>query len=83
MFAIKIEDFIDLADYEQEIAYLVEWVKSSARLPDVDEVYVPGEFEERSREKEKRLQEGIPIEEPTWNRLLEAAERFDVEIPLK
>ena len=33
MFAIKIEDFIDLADYEQEIAHLAEWVKSSARLP--------------------------------------------------
>ena len=79
MFAIKIEDFIDLADYEQEIAYLVEWVKSSARLPGVDEIYAPGEFEERSREK--RLREGIPIEEPTWNRLVEAAERFNVEIP--
>ena len=81
MFAIKIEDFIDLADYEQEIAYLVEWVKSSARLPGIDEIYMPGEFEERSREK--RLREGIPIEEPTWNRLVEAAERFNVEVPLK
>ena len=79
MFAIKIEDFIDLVDYEQEIEYLVEWVKSSARLPGTNEIYVPGEFEQRSREK--RLKEGIPIEEPTWDRLVEAAERFGVAIP--
>ncbi len=79
MFAINIEDFIDLADYEQEIEYLVEWVKSSARLPGVDEIYVPGEFEERSREK--RLKEGIPIEESTWQRLVDAAKRLNVATP--
>jgi LDH2 family malate/lactate/ureidoglycolate dehydrogenase len=79
MFAIKIEDFIDLTDYEQEIEYLVKWVKSSAKLPGTDEIYVPGDFEQRSREK--RLKEGIPIEKPTWDRLVEAAERFDVAIP--
>ena len=79
MFAIKIEDFIDLTDYKQEIEYLVDWVKSSARLPGIDEIYVPGEFEQRSREK--RLKEGIPIEDPTWDRLVAAAERVGVAIP--
>ena len=33
-------------------------------LPGVDEVFAPGEFEERSREQ--RMKEGIPIEEKTW-----------------
>ena len=79
MFAINIKDFIDLEDYEQEIEYLVEWVKSSARLPGVDEIYLPGDFEQRTREK--RLKEGIPIEEPTWEKLLEAAKRYNVDIP--
>ena len=41
MFAIRIEDFIDLVDYEQEIEYLVEWVKSSTRLPGIDENLCP------------------------------------------
>lgn len=57
----------------------MEWIKSSARLPGTDEIYVPGDFEQRSREK--RLKEGIPIEEPTWDRLVEAAERFNVATP--
>ena len=79
MIAIKIEDFIDLEVYKQEIEYLIEWVKSSPTLPGVEEIYVPGEFEIRNREK--RLKEGIPIEEKTWNRLVEAAASFGVPAP--
>ncbi len=79
MFAIKIDSFINLAAYEEEIEALVKWVKSSMKLPGVDEIYVPGEFEERSRER--RLKEGIPIEEATWQRLVEAAEHHDVTPP--
>ncbi|RKU27306.1 hypothetical protein C6497_11180 [Candidatus Poribacteria bacterium] len=79
MFAINIKDFIDLTDYEQEIEYLVEWVKSSATLPGTEEIYVPGDFEQRSREK--REIEGIPIEEPTWKKLVDSAEKYDVPIP--
>ncbi|MCZ6678844.1 MAG: Ldh family oxidoreductase [Candidatus Poribacteria bacterium] len=79
MIAIKIADFIDLDVYQQEIEYLTEWVKASAKLPGVDEIYVPGEFEERSREK--RMKEGIPIEEATWNRLVEAAASYGVSAP--
>ncbi len=79
MLAIKIEDFIDLDVYQQEIEYLTEWIKSSEKLPGVDEVFAPGEFEERSREQ--RLKEGIPIEEATWNRLVETAESYGVSAP--
>ena len=79
MFAINIDNFIDLSDYEEEIEHLVAWVKSSTRLPGVDEIYVPGEFEERNRER--RLKEGIPIENATWQRLVEAAERVGIAPP--
>lgn len=79
MIAIKIEDFIDLGVYLQEIEYMVEWVKSSARLPGTDEIYVPGEFEERNLEK--RAKEGIPIEEPTWNALVKKAAELGVDVP--
>ncbi len=80
MFAINIDNFIQLAYYEEEIEYLVEWIKSSTKLPNVDEIYVPGEFEERSRER--RLKEGIPIEATTWRRLVEAAEHHGVKPPV-
>ena len=79
MIVIKIESFIDLEDYQQEIEYLTEWIKSSATLPGVEEIYAPGDFEERSREK--RLKEGIPIEDTTWNRLVEAAVGYGAKVP--
>ena len=79
MIAIKIEDFIMLDVYLQEIEYMIEWVKSSARLPGTDEIYVPGEFEERNLET--RAKDGIPIEAPTWNALVEKATEFGVELP--
>jgi uncharacterized oxidoreductase len=79
MIAIKIEDFIDLGVYLEEIEYMIEWVKSSARLPGTDEIYVPGEFEERNLER--RTREGIPIEEPTWIALVKKAQELGVEAP--
>ena len=79
MIAIRIEDFIDLEVYQQEIEALIEWVKSSPALPGVEEIYVPGEFEIRNREK--RLKAGIPIEEKTWNELVKTATSFGVPAP--
>lgn len=58
---------------------MIEWVKSSARLPGTDEIYVPGEFEERNLER--RTREGIPIEEPTWIALVKKAQELGVEAP--
>jgi uncharacterized oxidoreductase len=58
---------------------MVEWVKSSNKLAGVDEIYVPGEFEAHSRAQ--RMKEGIPIEEKTWNRLVETAESYRVPVP--
>ena len=79
MIAIRIEDFIDLEVYQQEIESLIEWVKSSPTLPDVEDIFVPGEYEIRTRKE--RLKTGIPIEEKTWNRLVETATSFGVPTP--
>lgn len=77
--AIKIESFIDPAEFEQEAEYLVEWVKSSPRMPGVQEIYVPGEVEERARAQ--RLKEGIFVEDKTWQAIVETATRLGVAIP--
>ena len=47
MIAIKIQDFIDLDVYQEEIEHLTEWIKSSDKHPVSMEVFAPGEFEER------------------------------------
>ena len=79
MIAIRIEDFIDIEAYHEEIEVLIDWVKSSQRLPGVDYIYAPGEYEILSREE--RLTTGIPIEEKTWNKLVETASSFGVSTP--
>lgn len=77
--AIHIQDFIPLADFEQEIERLVEWVKSSDRLPGVSEILMPGEIEQRAREQ--RLREGIYVDDRTWKEMGETARELGVETP--
>ncbi len=79
MIAIKIADFIDSNAFTREIEYMIDWVKSSDKLPGVDEIYVPGESEAQCRAK--RMREGIPIEEKTWNRIVKIATSHRVSIP--
>ena len=77
---IKINDFIPLDDYTKEIEGLTEWVKSSAKAPGVQEIYIPGEIEARNRER--MLRDGIDIEDTTWNEMAEVARSLNIEVPL-
>ena len=76
---IKIDDFIPLDTFTQEIEGLTEWVKSSAKAPGVQEIYIPGEIERLNRKR--MLEEGIYIEDTTWNEMAETARSLDVDVP--
>ena len=77
--AIKIESFIDVADYKKEIQILIDWVKSSPTVPGVNRIYLPGEIE--NERKATREAEGIPIEDSTWERLVATANELGVPVP--
>ena len=77
--AIKIDSFIDPDEYKREIQKLADWVKSSPLMPGVKKIYVPGEVEEESRHR--RLAEGVPVEEATWDAISEAAAELGVALP--
>lgn len=77
--AIRIESFIDPAEFKREVKTLVEWVKSSPTLPGVDKIYVPGEIEEERRRQ--REAEGIPLEETTWEEICATAASLGVPVP--
>jgi LDH2 family malate/lactate/ureidoglycolate dehydrogenase len=77
--AIKIESFIDLEDYKREIGILIDWVKSSPKMPGVDKIYYPGEIEDETRRQ--REVEGIYVEDATWNDILEVASELGVSPP--
>ena len=57
--AINIEDFLDLASYEQEVEDLAQWVCSARPLPNVKKVYAPGEIEHESYAR--LIKEGIDL----------------------
>ncbi len=77
--AIKIDSFIDADEYKQEVEKLVEWVRSSPKMPGVKRIYYPGEIEEERRQN--RIEQGIPIEESTWSRIVESGEAVGVSAP--
>lgn len=77
--AIKIDSFIDLDDYLNEIGTLCDWIKSSPKQPGVDKIYLPGEIEHDTRTK--RETEGIFIEDETWDNTVETANDLNVSVP--
>lgn len=77
--AIKIESFIDLEEYKKEVGILIDWVKSSPKMPGFDKIYYPGEIENETRKQ--REVEGIYVEDATWNAILEVGRELDVSPP--
>lgn len=77
--AIKIESFIDLEEYKKEMGILIDWVKSSKKMPGNDHIYFPGEIEAETRKT--READGIYLEDPTWNAILATAEEMGVTKP--
>lgn len=77
---LKIESFLEMDEYRAEVRHLIDWIKSSRLMPGHDQIYLPGEIEQqRIRE---RTASGIPIEEATWNRLVDSATRHGVTLPV-
>lgn len=60
----SIEAFVPLEEFTAHVQALVAHVKASPKAEGFAEILVPGERE--AREKERRLEEGIFIEESTW-----------------
>ena len=77
--AIKIESFIDVEEYKQEIGKLIDWVRSSPTQPGVERIYLPGEIEAETRAE--REANGIPLPESTWQELVQTADELNVSVP--
>ena len=75
---IKIENFVSIGDFKNHVDGLIEYVKSSPRMPGVDEILFPGEIE--AKERKKRLESGIFIEDETWGQIAKTAEDLGADI---
>lgn len=77
--AIRIDGFIDVDTYKEEIESLIEWVKSSPAAPGVKQIYVPGELENEIRQARER--DGILLEDTVWRQFLDLAAELSLPIP--
>ena len=78
--AININDFIDIASYEDGAEALAKWVCSARPLPGFDEIYTPGDIEQETYAR--LCVDGIDLPDPTWKAIGEIAKELNVEIPV-
>src|SRR3954463_2486140 len=57
--ALDVSRFLPLAEYKAEVDRHIAELKASRRLPDVDEIRMPGERRRQCREE--RLRDGVPL----------------------
>ena len=78
MIVIDIEKFTPLADFEAHVTQLIDFVKASPIAPGFDEISIPGERSALTRRQ--RLANGIPLDDATWEHLLETAREVGVSV---
>jgi LDH2 family malate/lactate/ureidoglycolate dehydrogenase len=76
MLAIDPSAFMPLVDFKGQVDAFVRYLKETPTAEGFDEVLYPGEKEYRVAQQRRR--EGIPIEEGTWSKITQLAERFGV-----
>jgi uncharacterized oxidoreductase len=78
MLIINIEAFGPTADYQKAAQGVLNLVRGVPPAPGFDEVLAPGDFESRNRKK--RLVDGIELPETIVGQLQEEAEKLSVSI---
>lgn len=68
--------FQDEAIFQQELRRFIEFVKSSETVAPDGEILMPGDPERRTRQR--RLAEGIDLDETTWSQIQETCRELNV-----
>jgi len=79
MMAIDVGQVTELDAFKKRVDDLLSSVRDSPTAPGYEEILIPGEPERLK--KEKRLKEGIFVEDKTWGDLTALAEELGVEPP--
>jgi uncharacterized oxidoreductase len=74
---INIASFTDLSAFHAEVNRFIGYVKSTKRLPGVEEILMPGE--RGFREERGRRQEGVFIDENIWAEIQAVVEKYRVK----
>jgi uncharacterized oxidoreductase len=71
IYLVDVQRLLPREQYDGLIEQYVSYVKSSRRLPGVDEILLPGEIELRRREQ--RVRDGVPVPDETWRQIRKLA----------
>lgn len=74
--AINITDLMPIKEYNEKINCYIEKMKSVPRSDDNVEIMFPGEPEQRRMEE--RLKNGIPINDKTYEEVIELAKEYNI-----
>ena len=77
--AIDIGLFTDVDTYGENVDALIDELKALPRAEGHDEIFAPGEPEERTYDD--RVQNGIPLPLGTVEKLRDTSEKFGIELP--
>jgi LDH2 family malate/lactate/ureidoglycolate dehydrogenase len=75
MLAINPGAFVGQQEFETEVKDFLNYVKSSRVAPGFTEILIPGEPE--NRERERRMNEGIFVEDKTWDKITEILDELE------
>jgi len=78
MMAVDISSFTNLEDFKRRVDQLIVRTKTSRKAPGVQEILIPGEPE--LREEQRRLAEGIHVEEETWKEIAVTARSLGLDL---
>lgn len=76
---LDVQQFVDEETYNGYMEQYVSHIKDCPKLPGVEEIFLPGEIEERRRQQ--REQDGVAIPDETWRQISELAARLGVSLP--
>ena len=78
MAALSVETFCPREQFLDTVDRLFSSVTSGPVAPGFDEILIPGEPEQRS--KVRRLKDGIPVPESTWEQILQIAQKYGIDV---
>jgi LDH2 family malate/lactate/ureidoglycolate dehydrogenase len=76
LWAVDTGAFTPAADYGQRVDWMIDQVKAVPPAEGFREVMVPGEPEQR--ERQRREAEGVPVAEATWTAIQTTAQELGV-----
>ena len=73
---LNVAHFIPIGEFCKKVDALLKYIKAVPTDRRTEEILIPGEPEYHTREK--RLREGIPVEEAVWEQIKRCAARLGV-----